>query len=48
MNYNQLSQEEDSAIAKDKFLVQMALVPAEVKSIGDTALEQALNPKQLT
>jgi hypothetical protein len=41
-------QEEDSAIAKDKFLVQMALAPAEVKSIGDTALEQALNPKQLT
>jgi hypothetical protein len=40
--------EEDSAIAKDKFLVQMALAPAEVKSIGDQTLEQALNPKQLT
>lgn len=40
--------EEDGAIAKDKFLVQMALAPSEVQSIGDAALEATLNAKQLT
>ena len=41
-------QEEDAAIAKDKFLVLMALAPQEVQDLGDRALEDAMDPKKLT